>query len=164
MKNLLPLLMLPLLAILFTQCANPDKKSDENQAKDLPLLTEPATTVNTGNLVDIYWKLSEINNISVAGYPAQNKTPYLMLKEEGNRAEGTGGCNSMGGTYELTGENNISFSQLISTKMACPDMMMETEFHAALEAARSFKTDGKVLTLSNDKGISVAEFVASTPE
>ena len=164
MKKLLLFLMLPLFAMLLTQCANPGKTDDATQGDDLPQETEPSTTVNTGNLLDIYWKLSELNNISIAGYPAQNKTPYLMLKTDGNRAEGTGGCNSMGGTYALTGDNNISFSQLISTKMACADMMMETEFHAALEATKSYQTDGKVLTLLNERRIPVARFDASTPE
>lgn len=164
MKNLLTFLMLPLFAVLLMQCANPVKTEEDTQGDDLPQATEPSTTVKTGNLLDIYWKLSELNIISIAGYPAQNKTPYLMLITEGNRAEGTGGCNSMVGTYALTGENNISFSDLITTKMACPDMKMETEFHAALEATRTYQTDGKVLTLFNERGIPVARFDASTPE
>lgn len=87
-----------------------------------------------------------------------------MLKKEGNRAEGTGGCNSMGGTYQLTAEDAISFSQLISTKMACPDMMMETEYHAALEETKKYRSDGKTLILMNEAGVPLAKFEASAPQ
>ena len=164
MKIIVPFLMFPLFAMLFIHCANPGKTGDDTQQVDTTGVTDPSASVNDENLTDIYWKLTQLKLIPLSGYEPQNKAPFLELKKEGNRAEGTGGCNSMGGTYELKGGNKISFSQLISTKMACPDMMMEHEFHAALEAARSYQSDGKILTLLDDAGISVAQFVASAPE
>ena len=113
-------------------------------------------------LTKIYWKLTELNGKPVSGYAAQNKEPFLMLKKEGNRAEGTGGCNGMGGTYKLYEKDKIDFSQLISTKMACGDMVLETEFHKALEMTASYQSNGKELKLFDENGVLLARFEAST--
>jgi len=114
------------------------------------------------NLTEIYWQLTELNGKPVSEFPAQNKEPYILLKEERNRVEGTGGCNSMGGSYVLKGENRITFSDLIATEMACPGMELESEFHKALQITDSYETNGKELRLHNESAGLVAVFQASS--
>jgi heat shock protein HslJ len=52
---------------------------------------------------------------------------------------GTGGCNRLNGTYQITGEG-LSFGPIASTRMACPEdiMAQEQAFFAALEQVISF--------------------------
>ncbi|MEO5905265.1 MAG: META domain-containing protein [Saprospiraceae bacterium] len=110
------------------------------------------------NLHDKYWKLVELNGKKVSDYPAQNKEPYLKLLKEGSKAEGTGGCNVMGGTYTLTKPNKVSFSQMASTKMACPDMTLETDFQTVLTQIDIYVVGETTLTFTDLDGSSFAKF------
>jgi len=65
----------------------------------------------------------------------------LVFDGEGNIA-GSGGCNRYFGTYELTGET-LTFGTFGSTRMACPDAIMDQEdrFFAAVETVIGFDID-----------------------
>ena len=59
-----------------------------------------------------------------------------------SRVSGYGGCNRFSGAYERSG-NTISFGPLASTKRACADELMQSEFRffQALGATTSFHID-----------------------
>jgi heat shock protein HslJ len=62
---------------------------------------------------------------------------------------GSGGCNSYGGTYETDGDA-IAFSEIISTLIACEDaaiMEQEQSYFDALELAERFELDENELTI-----------------
>lgn len=62
---------------------------------------------------------------------------------------GSGGCNSYGGSYELTG-NKLSIPEpLISTMMSCGDEQdqQEQQFFIALQSADSYQIDKGILTI-----------------
>lgn len=78
----------------------------------------------------------------------------LDLSDDG-QVSGSGGCNRIGGQARIDGDG-ISFGQMISTMMACPEAVMaqEAKFIAALEQARGWQLDaaqGK-LSLLDDQG------------
>lgn len=78
----------------------------------------------------------------------------LDLSDDG-QVNGSGGCNRIGGQAAIDGDG-ISFGQMISTMMACPEAVMaqEARFIAALEQARGWQLDaaqGK-LSLLDDQG------------
>jgi len=84
----------------------------------------------------------------------------LELKENG-QAAGSGGCNSFGGQYQVQGEN-ISFSQIISTKMACTNagiMDQENRYLQALQSANSFSLTTTGLTIRYNNGSGSLNFV-----
>jgi putative lipoprotein len=59
------------------------------------------------------WKLD-----SIAGAPVlSGANPTLTLTADGH-ANGNGGCNAFGGSYTRAGDT-LTFSQMISTMMAC---------------------------------------------
>ena len=66
---------------------------------------------------------------------------------------GSGGCNRYSGSYTWT-DDQLSFSALASTKMACADdvMAQESAFFASMEQVASFAIEGSQLTLSDASG------------
>jgi heat shock protein HslJ len=66
---------------------------------------------------------------------------------------GSGGCNRYSGSYTWTGDQ-LSFSPLASTKMACADdvMAQESVFLASMGDVASFAIEGSQLTLSDGSG------------
>ena len=104
-----------------------------------------------------YWKLLELNGKGIVVSKEQSREPHFILKEE-NRMTGHSGCNSFGGSYELTGSNKISFSKIISTKMACIDVPYENEYLQVFESVDTYTLKGDVLLLNNSKGDTIAKF------
>jgi len=142
-----------LLMIAMVNCSTPNKDKNVSGKDNLSGVSN--------NLTEIYWKLTELNGKGVSHYPAQNNEPYILLKKDGNIVEGTGGCNGMGGKFTLDGDHKIAFSQMMSTEMACPDMMLETDFHRALEKIKAYDSNGHILTLLGEGNTPIAKFQAS---
>ncbi|MEZ0005953.1 heat shock protein HslJ [Flavobacterium sp. 28YEA47A] len=61
------------------------------------------------------WNLIQMN-----GTMPPASSAYLIFQADGKRMSGSGGCNRIGGGFELT-KDKISFSKIVSTLMACPD-------------------------------------------
>ncbi len=76
---------------------------------------------------------------------------------DAGRAAGSSGCNRFAAAFETTGDR-IAVSELISTKMACPDMRMAVEMavQEALRDSRRFRIDADALVLSAEDGRIVA--------
>ena len=153
MRSLSILSFIFILVIAAISCNTP-RQDNENKAP----VESPTPPYADENLEEKYWKLVELNGKKVSEYPAQNKEPYLKLLTEGSRAEGTGGCNGMGGTYTLVKPNKISFSQLVSTKMACPDMTLESDFQSILAQIDMYVVGETTLTFTDMDGSSFAKF------
>ena len=111
-------------------------------------------------ITDIYWELIEINGQSMEGV-ALMKEAYIRLNSEDMRAEANGGCNGMGGTFTLDEENNrLSFSQLMSTKMACPNMEIEDQLADVLQRTDSYTVANDTLQLFRARMAPLAKFKA----
>ncbi|MGH9796478.1 MAG: META domain-containing protein [Candidatus Acidiferrales bacterium] len=92
-------------------------------------------TLMTGEILDTYWKVSELGGAAPAG--AAPREAHLRLLAEGNRATGSTGCNTFSGVFELEGES-LRLGPLVSTRMACLDQSLarqEQEYLRALESA-----------------------------
>lgn len=98
------------------------------------------------------WHLTELGGD--AALPSGGAAPTLRLDPAGRRAGGNTGCNSFGGSYELSGAS-LRFGALISTKRACVDEALnaqEAAYLTALGNTRSWDVDGATLTLSGPAG------------
>ena len=116
-------------------------------------------TKMTDQITDRYWKLIEVSGQPVTDGSTQ-KEPYIQLNSEDSRLQATGGCNGLGGTYELKEPNRISFSQLMGTMMACENMEVENGLKRALESADSYYVRGDTLQLIRARMAPLAIFVA----
>ena len=63
---------------------------------------------------------------------------------------GRGGCNGIGGNYELKGER-LSLSAGFSTMMACPELDLEHKYNQALQAVTQWSISNNTLDLRSDK-------------
>jgi heat shock protein HslJ len=150
MKSYLLLAVFTVFVLSCAQKPNGDHSND-NQSPSETDTTITSSETSGGSITEIRWKLIELTGKSATEYPAQNKEPYLLFKTDGT-VEGTGGCNGTSGTYQVMGGGKIKFSQMISTKMACPDMTMEY--------ADTYSSDGNTLILGKEGMPALAKFEA----
>ncbi len=100
------------------------------------------------------WKVVELNgkavNAAETGQTINFDIPRLTFS-------GNAGCNRMSGSLELpnstTNNNLIKFLQVISTRMACPDMSGEQELFKVLDNVVRYEASpatGKVIFYGMD--------------
>ena len=120
-------------------------------------LSAPAGGTSTLN-VNGAWKLNSISGATVLS----GTNPTLTLSADGH-ANGNGGCNAFGGSYTREGDT-LTFSQMISTMMACTRpgltyeqvMGQEHRFLSALNgpvAASEPETNVLVLTTASGEAL-----------
>lgn len=116
------------------------------------LLIVSCGTIQTGDSaissLQNEWILQD-NNVAQSGL---NSEPITLIfdAEAENRVNGFAGCNWYSGSYSVT-ENIIEFSQMASTKRACPDLALEDEFLKLLNDVDRFEIRGNNLYLYKDK-------------
>lgn len=84
------------------------------------------------------WRIVSVNGKPVAS--TSESVPMLSFNVKDMRLGGTTGCNRLMGqlAQEPGNPQSISFPQTATTRMACPDMILEQDIVAALEEVRSF--------------------------
>jgi heat shock protein HslJ len=112
----------------------------------------------TAPLLETHWNLVELDGKKV-GDSSTNKQMYILLKEAGNKVEGNGGCNSFSGTYALGKNNQIAFSDIISTRIMCPGIEYETAFFKAISLTDHYLFKKDTLSFMQGKTSTVARFV-----
>lgn len=95
------------------------------------------------------WVLEEMMSKKVSQEDFNGKdVPYMEIYASENRFSGFSGCNRMTGSlfYE---KDLLRFSQIASTRMACPKMDTESEFLKALQSGTKYRVENNRLYLSN---------------
>ena len=125
--------------------------------------TKQPTTVRA-SIAGTYWKLVMLNGKAVPSVGQSAKEPHMMLSASDNKVNGTGGCNSFFGTYQLQGENGITFSPIGATKMACQDnvMAVEHQLFQALEMTSKFSLSNDTLILTTTDMSPLAKFIVDS--
>lgn len=132
-----------LISMLFVACG----KNKEPKSVDPALLVQKT------------WELTTLHGKEVE-LPAEMRQPVqLILNEEDQRVNGFSGCNNFMGSYELGEKGQIGFSQLASTKMACPETdFNENEFLEILEKVERVALENEHLVLMDTEGKPLAVF------
>ena len=101
------------------------------------VLQKKASTVKLSDLSG-KWIISEAGGQSIP--EGMEKQPFIEFNLSEKRIHGNAGCNLINGGFVADNENSsaISFPQLISTMMACPDMEVEGRVMKALNEVKSF--------------------------
>jgi len=108
---------------------------------------------NAASLTDTYWKLIELEGDKVVVAPTQQREVRITLASEGSRVNGFSGCNRFMGGYVKDG-NNLKFTQMAGTMMACeaPLMELESQVLKMLSVTTSYRIDnGQLIFLAGDK-------------
>ncbi|MBO3269143.1 MULTISPECIES: META domain-containing protein [Hymenobacter] len=112
-----------------------------------PAETTQTPTATTTPLRGTYWVLEQLGDSAVTT-PENSQEIYLTLAaDSSNRAEGQAGCNRFRGRFTLAANDQLSFSPLMSTKMACPRVSLETRYLNALETTTRYQLEGDTLRL-----------------
>lgn len=114
-------------------------------------------------LENTHWKLSEMNANPIITPEGDQDVHFILMTEGGQRIiKGFGGCNSIMGSFTLSG-TNIKFN-VASTKMMCPaeQMAIEDFLTTVLTSTDSYKLDSDVLSLF-EGDTSLADFRAMKP-
>lgn len=87
------------------------------------------------------------------------RPPELLLASDSERLSGNSGCNRLLGGFQLAGDQ-LRFSKLVSTKIACSAEVMAFERHylEALDQVRQWNIDKRSLLLQDGVGRSLLLF------
>lgn len=122
--------------------------------------TQTGLSTDQRALTGIEWRLASLGPVGAETSVVTGTNVTLRLGED-NRASGSTGCNSYGGTYQVRGDN-ISFTRIISTRRACLDQNaneQEHKFLSILETANRFRLASNRLTILSDRGRNVLNFI-----
>jgi len=117
-------------------------------------LVVSACTPQTSSLVGT-WKLTA-HGPTDALTPAVTDAEATLTFGDDGIVGGSGGCNSLGGIYEVNG-SQITFSEITSTLMACEDPRMAQEAFVTqvLSGTAEFEIENNTLTLTNNDKVLV---------
>jgi len=147
-------------------CATQKKET----AAEPEVAATTACTTDSDGITGKRWILIEINGQPVTptteivnGMEIKNAQAFMMLDATGGRVSASGGCNTMGGTFELqSAAMRIRFSQMFSTQMACINKNYDVELGQVLEMVDNYSlsADGKTLLLNRARMAPLASFVS----
>lgn len=148
--------MLVVMAILFAAGCSAQAMHDPVSAAMAPPVAASATM---SRLDGTEWRFMEVDGAAVP--PAVTATMLI----QGTHVSGRAGCNTYGASYRVAADGSASFSQVLSTKMAClePAGAMQVEhrvFSTLPGVARIELRDGRLALLdASDRAVARLEAV-----
>lgn len=108
------------------------------------------------SLTETHWNLIELDGNPVTA--SNESQPYIYLQVQGDKLSGSGGCNRLFGSFDLSG-SSLQFHSVAATMMACPGdaMKYESQLADALRLTTGFQISGEVLSLRVDDRV-LAQF------
>jgi heat shock protein HslJ len=124
---------------------------------DSPQTRSPAPPKSTAQLLNTYWKLTQLGD-QVIATPQEAREIHFVMESENPRVHGFSGCNRMMGAYALRG-NELKFDQMGGTLMACSaNMDLEKRFLGMFGGVARWQIQGETLTLLDADGKQLAVF------
>lgn len=122
-----------------------------------------AQTITENTIIGKKWKLVELFGKPVADQ-VNGKEAFLKLSQQDKNYvyQASGGCNGIRGTFTTSAASVIHFSPGASTRMACPDMSVETGINKVLETVDNYSVnkEGNILSLNKARMAPLAKFQA----
>ena len=109
------------------------------------------------SLTGVKWVAESLNGKEIK-FKEGGSEVLITLESSDKKVFGRAGCNRFFGVYEQN-ESQLTFSGMGATKMACPDMDIETSFFKVLEDTKSFIIKNDKLTLKDSNNV-IAVFKA----
>ena len=103
---------------------------------------------------DKYWSGRRYTLVEMKDVPVQlsgtRRDAWLEFKESEKRFSGNAGCNQVSGNYTLD-KRDISFTEVISTKMSCPDIEFENMFLELLRDVDRYEMENDDIVLKDGR-------------
>lgn len=125
---------------------------------------EPQPPASTGSdevtfeLAGTRWALMQLGDKTVT-VSEGGREAYIWLNSTDGSVVGHAGCNRLSTKYKQSGAQ-LSFDDVITTRMFCPDMPTETALLGAMKATASWRITGSQLELLNAQQAPIARFEA----
>jgi heat shock protein HslJ len=148
-----------ILLTVATSCCHRMKKSSTDMlnksSKQVAL-----TASFSPSLLKTHWSLAGIKGVNVQNPASGLSETYIVFLPDSSSLTGSGGCNSLFGTYHLRGDNGILLEQIGSTKMFCDNMDNEMKMLSTLRDVNSWEIRADTLILKKGGKTEVLSFVA----
>lgn len=97
------------------------------------------------------WKIDQVLGTQVNA--SEEEMPFIGFQKEEARFYGSTGCNSFFGEFNTTeNKNDITISNLGSTKKLCVDMTVEDAIFSAFSQVASVEYDNNNMKLKDNNG------------
>lgn len=148
MKN--KILILTVFALALVSCNTTKKTSNQD---------------TNAQITDTTWELVELDGSKIDQTDTEGKKIQFTLNSTDQRVFGNSGCNSFNGSYNLEDGMRIKFSQIASTRMACPESEInEQEVLDVFNTANNYTVNGNKLMLNIGKRAPLAVFKKVAPK
>ncbi len=87
------------------------------------------------------------------------KSSAIEIHVNDKRITGNSPCNQFSGGISVLTDERIELSMIASTKRACPDLDIESEFYERLQKARSYRLEELNLVLMDGEGFETLRFL-----
>lgn len=141
-------------SLLIMSCNNSRKVSSDNSYLFSTSEEDVANHKMILNSAD--WRLTEVNGQPVDSVNGQ--IPFIQFDSEAGRISGTAGCNRFSADFKIEKGNRISFSPVLSTKMACMDMSIEDRLFPILAETDNYNINEYEFILNKAKMAPLAKF------
>lgn len=113
------------------------------------MILSACTSQDTGLIGN--WKLTAYGPPDSVTPAVGDAEATLTFGDDGT-VTGNSGCNSLGGEYEVDGDQ-ITFGAITSTLMACDDarMAQESAVTQVMSGTADFEIEGQTLTITNNE-------------
>jgi heat shock protein HslJ/uncharacterized membrane protein len=102
------------------------------------------------------WVLTRLGNRTLTAEDFVKGLPAIEFHLADRRVTGNAGCNRLSGSFQARGDK-ITFGQLATTRMACPNMAVEREYLSMItDKTLRYAIDEGRLVLTDDKDITLA--------
>lgn len=114
--------------------------------------------LQTGTLLNDIWVLEKMASGTIPNKDGIGRQAQIEINVSKKKFYGNDGCNNMMGAILKVDSENLQFSGVGTTKMACPDMGNSYKFTQALEKTNSYKIDGLKLFFFDVNGKELLQF------
>ena len=121
-----------------------------------------STDVEMRTLDSTKWEVAQISGMIIFTTET-TKLPTLDFDAEKMTVNGTTGCNNYSGSYTMDG-SQLAFGPMATTRMACPDIAIESGFQKAIAKIGSYKINGDLLRFFDDSGVELLKAQPATAE
>jgi heat shock protein HslJ len=94
------------------------------------------------------WVLIELKEVPVQ-LSGGNRDAHIEFTPYDKKFTGNAGCNRMNGSYSIDNKT-IRFTDVITTKMSCPDISFENTFLDALNKVNRYEVNDNVMLLKDE--------------
>ncbi|SMO55949.1 META domain-containing protein [Solitalea koreensis] len=110
------------------------------------LFSACSTVKGPPTLANNHWELQDVKGVDI--YLAFNIKHgiFIEFNDSTKKFNGYTGCNNFFGEYTVDG-NKLHFSDMSTTRMACPQMKSENLYLQAISQVDNYRIDGKKLLL-----------------